>query len=105
MIQKQLIGLSCFAVAALATACWPYWKRLAISGKFIVMGTLLVLFVLMLELVSLHAIDAIIYLPAGPLFVGSWGYVIGAFITGTAAIKARSEALRGERSKAIQGNP
>lgn len=88
-VQTTLLLASCAVGLALIAMLRPRWQRLRTGPKLIVAGTAAVVFMLMLELVSLHAIDELIYRSIGPFFISAWAYAVGAFIAGTGALMKR----------------
>ncbi len=63
-------------------------RTMALSAQFAFVGTLLVIALYVLELISLHVIDAILYRQTGPILLIGWLWLAGSGISAAAAVTA-----------------
>ena len=70
-------------------------------------GTALALMLLVVETISLHRVDALMYAQAGPLVLLAWAWIGAAAIVIASALAAssdRSRSLAGTRARAAGGD-
>jgi len=63
-------------------------RAMALSARVAFVGTLLVIALYVLELISLHTIDAILYRQTGPLILIGWLWLVGSGTSAAAAVAA-----------------
>lgn len=70
----------------------PRFRRLSMGKKLLIVGTVGVFGVFMLEFVSLHSIDALIYTYDGIIMRSSWMYAVGALVAAIGALLIRRDS-------------
>ena len=91
-----------------ALAAWA-WRRHRDDGAALgaIAGTALALLLLVVETISLHRVDAVMYAEAGPLVLLAWAWIGAAAIVIASALAASPERSRfpaGTRARAAGGD-
>lgn len=93
VLQSTLLYVSgmlgCIAVLFLV----PYLVRAGQGRRLMVLGSVMVAAMLVLELVSPHYVDAVIYHPVGPFALSAIVYFIGAGIIAGGALMTRRRRI------------
>ena len=91
-----------------ALAAWV-WRRHRDDGAALgaIAGTALALMLLVVETISLHRVDAVMYAEAGPLVLLAWAWIGAAAIVIASALASspdRSRSPAGTRARAAGGD-
>ena len=91
-----------------ALAAWA-WRRHRGDGAALgaIAGTALALMLLVVETISLHRVDAVMYAEVGPLVLLAWAWIGAAAIVIASALRSspdRSRSLAGTRARAAGGD-
>lgn len=91
-MQMRLTVLAAALLGAAVLVLIPYLARHSNGRRLQVLGSLLVLLLVALELISLHSVDRIMYTPIGLFMTSAIGYFLAAAImaAGAAAEPARN---------------
>jgi hypothetical protein len=86
-----------------ALAAW-FWRRHRDDGAALgaIVGTALALMLLVVETISLHRVDAVMYAQAGPLVLLAWAWVGAAAIVIASALASSSDRSRSPASTRVR---
>jgi len=103
-------GVAIVAALLIGTALAGWlWRRHRSDGAAVgaIVGTALALMLLVVETISLHRVDAVMYAQRGPLVLLAWAWIGAAAIVIASALAAssdRSRSLAGTRARAAGGD-
>ena len=93
--EPQVVALISVAVALLVTATWLCRRFAPVRGApLAICGALLSIGCWLTELISLHAVDAVLYRHIGPLMLVCYLWILASAMTALGIWKAGSESLR-----------
>ena len=83
------IAISICLLCLLLFICWHMVRRIANRSTLLaVLSSVFILFLFTLEVVSLHAVDAVLYHAYGPAYAVGWAWLAGSAFTAVAAYSA-----------------